>query len=246
MGREALFSNTTGATNTAVGREALYANTTGTSDVAYGYRALYNNTTGTANVAVGSFAGDVLTTGSDNTLLGHGADPSAATASGQIVIGRSVTGTADNRITVGITTNIAELDLDGVDTSWAASSDERLKKDITDYAAGLAFISELRPVTYKWRAKCDVPEEMSLHDDSDDPVHGKEGVTYHGFVAQEVKQALDAHPEVADGQHFWKLRDDGVQTVAPADLVPILVNAVKELKAELDAAKAEIQTLKGA
>jgi len=246
VGTDALRANTIGFRNVAIGDEALYSNTTGNSNIAQGYRALYANITGAQNTALGRNAGDVITTGSDNTIIGYAADPSAAAAAGQIVIGSGVTGTANNRITVGSGANIAELDLDGSDTSWAASSDERLKKDITDYAAGLAFISELRPVTYKWRAKCDVPEELSLHDDSDAPVHGKEGVTYHGFVAQEVKQALDAHPEVADGQHFWKLRDDGVQTVAPADLVPILVNAVKELTSRLEAAEAEIQTLKGA
>jgi hypothetical protein len=246
LGADALENNTIGFRNVAIGDEALESNTTSHSNTALGYRALYNNITGSENTALGREAGDVITTGSDNTIIGYNADPSAAAAAGQIVIGSGVTGTADNRITVGSGANIAELDLDGSDTSWAASSDERLKKDITDYAAGLAFISELRPVTYKWRAKRDVPVELSLHDDSDDPVHGKPDVTYHGFVAQEVKQALDNHPEVADGQHFWKLRDDGVQTVAPADLVPILVNAVKELTSRLEAAEAEIQTLKGA
>jgi len=246
LGTNALENNTIGFRNVAIGDEALESNTTSHSNTALGYRALYNNITGSENTALGREAGDVITTGSDNTIIGYNADPSAAAAAGQIVIGSGVTGTADNRITVGSGANIAELDLDGSDTSWAASSDERLKKNIADYTAGVAFISELRPVTYQWRAKCDVPEELSLHDDSDDPVHGKPDVTYHGFVAQEVKQALDNHPEVADGQHFWKLRDDGVQTVAPADLVPILVNAVKELTSRLEAAEAEIQTLKGA
>jgi hypothetical protein len=48
-----LFSNTTGANNTAIGVSALKANTTGDDNTAIGVVALINNTTGTENTATG-------------------------------------------------------------------------------------------------------------------------------------------------------------------------------------------------
>lgn len=237
VGYLALTANTSGTNNVAVGRSALAANTTTSQSTAVGRSALALSTAAD-NTALGWQAGDVLTTGASNTIIGSGADASAATGTGQIVIGKGVTGTANNRITVGITTNIAELDLDGADTSWAASSDERLKQDIATYTAGLDVITALRPVTFRWKAKRDVPTELTnYYADSDEPVHGDASKTYHGFIAQEVKAVLDANPSVPNGQHLWEQRDDGVQTLAPADLVPILVNAIKQLNAEVQALK---------
>jgi len=172
--------------------------------------------------------------------------PSSNSATRQIVIGYQATGTADNRVTFGIgSTNRAELDIDGSDTSWAASSDARLKTDVQNYTAGLSFLNDLRVVSFKWRAKRDVPTDLvGYHEDSDEPVHGYAGIRYHGFIAQEVRQALDQHPEVVDGQHFWKPREDGVQTTAPAALVPILVKAVQELSQKVDQLQVELSALR--
>ena len=54
----------------------------------------------------------------------------------------------------------AELDLNGSDTSWAASSDERLKENIQESTAGLSFINDLRPVTFDWKQKKDITPEL--------------------------------------------------------------------------------------
>ena len=48
-------------------------------------------------------------------------------------------------------------------TSITAPSDLRLKEDIQDDTAGLSFINDLRPVTYRWRKEKDIPEEMRTH-----------------------------------------------------------------------------------
>jgi len=137
---------------------------------------------------------------------------------------------------LGIGSNTASLGLDGSDTSWAAaSSDERLKENIETSSAGLGFINDLRPVTYNWKKAKDVDESLPQYEDSNNPVLGKEyGETLHGFIAQEVKQAIDSHEELADGFKMWKLKDDGTQTVADGNLVPILVKAVQELSAKVE------------
>jgi hypothetical protein len=219
---------------------------TGTGNCGFGNETLTPLTTGANNTAIGAFAGTTITTGSGNTLVGKSAQTGSASASNRIVIGQSVTGTADNRITIGSSTNIAELDLDGSDTSWAASSDERLKENIQTSNIGLDLIASLRPVTYQWK-KCkdidpSVPGYVPEYDDegkynpqSDERVHGDGDSVYHGFIAQESEAAIAANN--ADVMRMVKQRDDGIYTVAPATLIPALVKAIQELKAEFDAYK---------
>ena len=222
------------------------AGATGGNNSGFGGETLFELTTGTNNTALGYGAGNTITTGSGSTLIGSGAQTGSASATNRIVIGKSVTGTADNRITIGSSTNIAELDLDGSDTSWAASSDERLKENIQTSNIGLDLIASLRPVTYQWK-KCkdidpSVPGYVPEYDDegkynpqSDERVHGDGDSVYHGFIAQESEAAIAANN--ADVMRMVKQRDDGIYTVAPATLIPALVKAIQELKAEFDAYK---------
>ena len=129
----------------------------------------------------------------------------------------------------------ATLSLDGSDTSWAAASDERLKKDIANSTVGLSFINALRPVTFKWNAKNAVADTLPQYDAaSSDPVYG-EGKAHHGFIAQEVKAVIDANSDVVNGHNIWSEDPNGTQQVAPAALVPMLVKAIQELTARIEA-----------
>ena len=77
---------------------------------------------------------------------------------------------------------------------------------------------------------------MPQYKDSDEPVLGSEyGETLHGFVAQEVKEAIDKHNDVKEGFKMWKMKEDGTQTVADGNLIPMLVKAVQELTAKVEA-----------
>ncbi len=70
------------------------------------------------------------------------------------------------------------------------------------------------------------------------------GETNHGFIAQEVKAAIDSHSEIQDGFKMWSADAmDGRQRVGEASLVPILVKAIQELSAKNDALEARIATL---
>src|SRR6476660_9096525 len=70
IGFAALGSNTTGDFNTAEGSGALLLNTTGSSDTANGNNALFHNTTGFQNVATGVQALCSNTTGFYNAAAG--------------------------------------------------------------------------------------------------------------------------------------------------------------------------------
>jgi hypothetical protein len=203
-----------------------------------GFQALCANTTGSCNVALGETAGDTITTGSGNTMIGRGSDSGSATAANRIAIGVNVVATADNRITIGSGANIAELDLDGSDTSWAASSDVRLKENIHPSTIGLALINDLRPVNFQWKRRCDINPSVPGHDDSTERVHGDPGATYLGFIAQEAQSAIEAHG--AKTVRMVESRENGILTAAPGALIPVLVRAVQELSAELAQLKSKL------
>jgi len=154
-------------------------------------------------------------------------------------MGYNVAGTGNNIMTVGVAANTASLALDGSDTSWAAaSSDRRLKENIETSTAGLALVNDLRPVNYNWKKAKDVPTDMPQYvEGSDAPVLGYEyGKSQHGFIAQECKDVLDKHRDsLADGFNLWIEKDDGTQTVSDGNLIPVLVKAIQELSAKVEA-----------
>ena len=226
--------------NDAIGSLSLNgALDTDTDNTSIGYGSSSSLNSGSSNVVVGALAGTVITTGDNNTCIGYNAEVSTGGAGGQIAIGKDVACVGDSTITVGLAGNTASLGLDGSDTSWAAaSSDERLKENIESSSAGLGFINDLRPVTYNWKKAKDVQKELPQYKDSNEPVLGTEyGETLHGFIAQEVKSAIDKHDNIKEGFKMWKLKDDGTQTVADGNLIPMLVKAVQELSAEVEKLK---------
>lgn len=104
---------------------------------------------------------------------------------------------------------------------WISPSDERLKENIVDYTKGLSAIQTLRPVNYVLKGK--------LGEDTKHKV-------CTGLIAQEV---LDTPLSTMVGTN-----PDGFYSLDANEVTWALVNAVKELKAELDTAKAEIAALK--
>ena len=149
-----------------------------------------------------------------------------------IVIGEGVGAVGGNNFTFGNGTLDSNIAFGA--TSITAPSDERFKEEVADSTAGLSFINDLRPVTYKWKKEKDLPTTMDAY------VEGSEkrvmnDNTNHGFIAQEVKAAIDAHPELKDGFDMWMEKDsDGQQRVAPSALVPMLVKAIQELTARIE------------
>jgi len=245
VGDEAGSSITTGDDNVAIGHAALDANTTASNNTAVGKGAGTAVTTGHENTLIGNICHDNLTTGDLNTALGYNLAPSAVGVDSEIVIGSSTTGGGTNTIRIGTAGGHATLGLDGSDSSWAADSDARLKKDVATSTAGLEFIKDLRPVTFKWQLKNAVESNLPQYDaDSSEPIYG-EGNTHHGFIAQEVKTVIDSHSDVVNGHNVWHEDPDGTQQVAPGALVPMLVKAIQEQNILIEALTARIIILEG-
>jgi hypothetical protein len=261
FGVEALKTNTTGANNVAVGTYCLDANTTGSSNTAVGYAAMTTATTGTDNAAFGKNAGENLTTGIQNTLIGSNAGQgfvalttgsnnvmiginsyATAGAVNQIVIGTDIcVGQGDNYFTFGKTGNRVYNQYT-VDANWARTSDGRLKRNVNDMSLGLSFVNKLRPVSYQWKPSYEVPQELVTQYNEQNKMDL--GVVMHGFIAQEVKAALD---EVGSTYNcgVWSEGSDGTQSISREMFIMPLVKAVQELSAQVTALQAEVNTLKG-
>ena len=133
---------------------------------------------------------------------------------------------------------------------WAANgtiqtSDQRAKANVADAALGSEFIKSLRPVSYKWveGGKYDTGERDEDGNFIYESVPGTR--THWGFIAQEVKQVVDAAGVDFGG---WLLTDkddpDSQQALRYDQFIAPLTKALQETMAELEVLKAEVAALK--
>jgi len=102
-------------------------------------------------------------------------------------------------------------------TSWASASDRALKKDIEDIPDGaLVKVALLKPSYFKLKT---------------DPAAQTRRV---GLIAQDVQAAV---PEAVS------VGGDGMLCYRPTELIPVLVKAIQEQQAQIDALKARLDKL---
>ena len=217
----------------------MWQATSAINNAAIGGSCASNLTTGDNNILIGSSAANntnLLTTGSGNVVIGQAARTSSATVSNEIVFGQEVTGTGNNTFVFGNGTTDTNCSMGG--TTWANPSDERIKEEIEDEVVGLSFINDLRPRTFRYRKEKDIPEELNAHvADSESRYNSDE--YQHGFIAQEVKEAIDKH-NLKDGFDMWSEDEaDGRQRVGPTAVIPMLIKAIQELSAEVEKLKGD-------
>ena len=216
-----------------------------TTNVAIGYTAgtaITGATTG--NVCVGGYAGDNLEQGTYNSLIGYQCRASGVNVSYELAISAgSLTGQGEETMTWGRNTgnDFVTNDYD-VNNTLTHGCDERIKKDINNNDLGLSFINKLRTVTFKKRHASEYSEEIRPDDANEQEPRTNPDKVYYGFIAQEVKAAMDE----VDHSDFtvWRERPDGIQHLGEADLITPLTKAVQELSAKIDTMQEEINTLK--
>lgn len=244
VGRSALGAAEGGAQNTAIGSGALpnatssnncvavgnlagQQQSTGSGHVFVGVNAGYSNSAGTDNTFVGRNAG-YSSTGSNNTAIGQGAG--YGTGSGALTGGSNNTmlgyralpsaATISNEFTLG---NSSVATLRCQVTSITSLSDERDKTAISDLSFGLDFIASLRPVAFTWNTRDGA----------------KVGVRSSGFIAQDLKAAQ----ERAGASEVLRLVYEQNPEKLEANyghLIPVLVKALQELKAEVDSLRSQL------
>jgi hypothetical protein len=245
-GHFALRANTTGIANTAGGYNALVGVTTGGYNTAVGQDAFPAASVGSEVTGLGNDAG-TGTSGSRNTAIGQralylngsttnnataiGYNSGNSSAAGTTHIGANVLSNTANVIMLGSSnaadaTNVGiglynpgyKLHVNGsvAATSYTNTSDGRLKKTVLPVQQALDKIKALRAVTFYWNQEA--AGRLGLNTDTG---------SHYGFIAQEVEQIL---PQVVHtGTDSFQ-----VKTIAYADIIPVLTEAMKERQALIE------------
>ena len=223
-GAYSLEDNTSGSQNTASGVAALSYNTEGNDNTASGYHALLRNSTGDENTAIGRSALYNNTTGSYNTAVGRGANVEGNNLTNATAIGYGAFASASNTIKLG------NSSVTGVYTSGsyfsngsAVTSDERLKTDIVEIAAGLPLINDLNPVAYRRINNEGLGIEL-------------------GLLAQDVASTLERHG-LADSGMVIQPDGKGHLYLRYNDLLAPMIKAIQELDDASEAKDEQIASL---
>jgi hypothetical protein len=188
---------------------------------------------GTERASITSGGTVLLGTTSTSTFdAGFRANPTGTGGSMQVALSTTGGGTpfllnttADTNIInfYRSSTNVGTISVTTTATAYNTSSDYRLKENIAPMTGALAKIAQLKPVTYTWKST---------------------GETSQGFIAHELQAVV---PDCVTGEKD-AIDEEGnpkYQGIDTSFLVATLTAAIQELKAELDATKAEVQALKG-
>jgi hypothetical protein len=120
-------------------------------------------------------------------------------------------------------------------SSSIATSDGRYKENVNTITSGLDIVDSLRPVSFTWK---------------DHPVHNFVAGKTVGFIAQEVKESLSQYDwvdNIIKTNTSDAILDEEGNEVTPAEeflgiaesnIIPLLVAAVKELKARVETLEA--------
>jgi hypothetical protein len=221
--------------NTAVGYQALYSLAGSSPDAientGVGAMNLTDLTSGRSNSALGRHTARYVTTGDYNVGLGFRALDTSS-PSGSVTTASGIACIGNNSVT----------DLYCADTT-ISSSDQRDKTDIEDFSAGLDFVKKMRPITYRWDKRTDyVGEDATSQDVLDATPDGthKRPKKHLGFLSQEVEvleQEIGFSNNKLDQLVCNTNEDDTAMGIKYERLIPILVNAIKELSVEIDTLK---------
>jgi hypothetical protein len=220
IGRGAGSAMTTGAANTFIGRGAGSQVTTGTANVYIGKAAGSNVNPIGNNVYIGNSSG-IGVAGANNTLIGSFTGTGGSTNENITCLGNGAVPSSSsvfNQITLG---NSSITTLRCAVTSITSLSDARDKKEVAPIELGLEFVKELNPVKFVW-------------DDRNE--EGKHDVVDSGFIAQDLK-ALEDKYEAADVLKLVYDENPEKLEASYGRLIPVLVQAIKDLAAEVEALK---------
>jgi hypothetical protein len=201
-------------------------------NLGYGGRGTVN--TNCRTVIKGEFVRQPTNPGNDSNLTFNTSD-----AIYRMGIGAGTSGTlgfVHSGITSGGARNIVEwnlvsgaclikgdLNVTGDITAFYGSSDERLKENIKPINNALDKVAQIRGVEFDW-----TDDYIAKKNDFAESLINKHDV---GVIAQEVEKVL---PEVVTD------REDGYKAVKYDKIIPLLIEAIKDLKAEVESLKQQI------
>jgi hypothetical protein len=235
IGHETIINGTSGNYNVAIGQLALMSLASGSSNIGIGSHAVWACEGGQGNIGLGDYAlssivsnGNCVAIGQsaltactadDNIGIGYQAGYLNTTGTNNIFLGsnsQNTTGgdTASNTIVLG---NSSTATLRCNTATISALSDRRDKKNIDELPIALDFVLGLKPVEFVWAQRDG----------------GREGLRDTGFIAQEVLSLTNDHN--VEWMGIIDTANPDRYEMSPGKLIPVLVAAIQELNAKLDA-----------
>lgn len=271
IGAVALQLNTTGTNNTAMGYQALDANTTGDSNTAVGVNALGAQTTASSNTAIGVGSGGTITTGTKNSILGrydgNQGSLDIRTSSNYIVLSdgdgnpraywdnngrlRTTANVSDDAMLI---TNAQSSTPYGLRIEFSAAAPNNTTQKAIEFGDSSAYrfrvwsngnvvnsnnsYGSISDVSLKENIINATPKLDKLMD-VQVRNYNLIGETQKqiGVVAQELEEVFPSMVDI-DGE-------SGLKQVKYSVFVPMLIKAVQELNAKVEAQALEIAQLKG-
>lgn len=216
-----------GAAKAYVGLSGAYLGDTSTdllltTDAAGASVKFGSSDTGTVKMTLD--ASGILLVGTTNSVIWN------TTNQGCVVGGNAVQASRSNDVSlllnrIGSNGKIAAFARQGLEvgdisvtttgTTFNSTSDYRLKEDVQPLVGGLARVSALKPSIYKWKSN---------------------GSSGEGFLAHELAEVV---PAAVSGEKDAVNEDGSIkaQSIDMSRVVPILVAAIQELAAEVNALK---------
>ena len=224
-----------GSTDVSIGMCTGYYNRCSISNISIGYGVLNNSLVlpdgiHRYNIALGQFAMQRSGCSSCNIVIGRCAGlrvGCSGLACNNVLIGNgagtneciggylglvNVTGTCSNMIVHGNCCNVCAL----IKIGWSIVSDCRDKSCFSCVPHGLDFVRALEPKEYRFRSN------GRLNDDVEEKKR-------YGFLAQDVLALEGDDPVVVSNDNTQSLK------MTESHLIPILVNAIKELANRVEA-----------
>ena len=208
-----------GENNISIGNGAHSGATLlGFFNIALGTNALMMQTGGDFNVAVGNDALFNLGTGTNNTAIGKAAGSTVVGFSNTTNLGHNSQAQADNEVVLG-DNNVTTLRCNTQVISGL--SDLRDKNNVEDLRLGVDFLMDLKPVSWDWERR-------------DGTMEGKKD---SGFIAQFTDNVVQAHSAEDILPTLVNRNNEDAWEMGNAALIPVLVKAIQELKAEINELK---------
>ena len=209
----------------------------GVSDVGFGVYGQSNDSIGVYGASGESFGGyftssgsSALYAGSNNgtAITGISSEADAGVFSSQLGAGINASSSSNVGGYFSSTSNYSIIAAQSAAKpgggAWSVYSDSRLKENVVPYTKGLSDILLINPVTYEYNGLAGTTK----------------GKKYTGIIAQEIKEVF---PDTVNTYKAKLNEEDEEKTELydfnASDLTFALINAIKELKAEIDLLKSK-------
>ena len=234
IGHEALrgasnASPLTGGRNVAIGRGCMEDCRSGYRNTAIGWESLRNINNGYENVCLGYEAGRTISTGNENILIGASAAPSSTSVSREMFIGNGTAGNGANTFYVHSTSGA----YNGTNNQhWNQTSDERIKKNITNFDTGLSVINQLQVRNFEYKTEDEIKSD---NPELTDALQSMKNV----LDISGVQKGLIAQEAEAVSSDFVTTPSTGVKALIPDEIFWHMLNSIKELSTKVDALEQE-------